>query len=73
MDGFWTEEGFDECVKTCANGENPEGREYVHLFWEVEDGWISIFDFENADEFINLVYVSFVASNLIIRPLQNIF
>ena len=57
--GFWTEEGFDECIDECANNENPERREYVDLWWETDDGFISIHEFESADEFINLVYVSF--------------
>lgn len=57
--GYWDEEGFKECVKVCANGENPGNLEYVELWWETEDGWISFWDFESADEFIGLVYVSF--------------
>lgn len=54
--GYWDAEGFKECVKVCANGENPENLEHVDLWWETNDGWISIYDFESADEFIGLVY-----------------
>ena len=64
--GYWDAEGFKECVKVCANGENPENLEHVDLWWETNDGWISIYDFESADEFIGLVYVSFHLKNPIL-------
>ena len=37
------------------------------MWWETNDGWISIYDFESADEFIGLVYVSFQLKNHIFR------